>query len=131
MSAFAPELLQALDTLGAAGGRLAVGAGRLRVDVDVELPEDVWQTLKAHREELIAALAGDRQIWPETPEPIWRDRPGDAELLPAPAGVESCDRCRSTETVEQTIHGGRSVRLDCAACGRFRRFVIWNGDPMP
>ena len=76
-------------------------------------------------------LAGDRPIWPETAEPIWRDRPGDLDLLPPPAGVDSCDRCGSKETVEQTIHGGRSVRLDCAACGRFRRFAIWNGDPMP
>lgn len=124
-----PELLEALAVLDAAAGRLSVEAGRLRVDVEVELPESVWQTLKAHRDELVATLAGDRPIWPEAAEPIWQDRAGD--FLPAPDGVDRCGRCRSTDTVDQTIHDGRSVRRDCAVCGRFRKFVIWNGDPMP
>lgn len=125
---FAPELVQALDTLDAAGGRLSVEAGRLRVDVDVELPDAVWSTLKRYREQLVAALAGDRQLWADD-GPIWRDGPEDR--LPLPAGVDACDRCGSTETRDQTIHDGRSVRRDCGICGRFRRFVIWNGDPMP
>jgi hypothetical protein len=123
-----PELLQALATLDAAGGRVSIVGGRVRIDVEVELPDSVWDALKAHREELRADLAGDRQLWDET-EPVWRDHHRDT--LPPPAGVDRCDRCRSTETVDQPIHGGASVRRDCAACGRFRKFVVWNGDPMP
>jgi hypothetical protein len=124
------QLLLALEAVDAAGGRMAVAAGRVRVDVDQELPEWVWSTLHAHRDELVAALAAGREIWTDA-EPIWVDRPGQRELLPMPAGADACDRCGSTETVEQSIHDGWSVRLDCAACGRFRRFTIWNGDPMP
>jgi hypothetical protein len=131
MSTAPDELLEAMAALDAAGGRMRVVDGRLRVEVDLELPDSVWEVFKSHRDHLVAMLAGDRPIWPEAGPPIWRDRPGDLELLPAPDGVDRCDRCRSTETVEQTIHGGRSVRLDCAACGRFRKFVVWNGDPMP
>lgn len=123
------ELNDALATLNAAGGRLSVQDGRLQVDVEIELPETVWQTLKAHRDELVATLAGDRPIRPEAAEPIWPDRADDP--MPLPDGVDRCDRCRSTDTVDQTIHNGQSVRRDCAICGRFRKFVIWYGAPMP
>lgn len=127
----APELLEALAALDAAGGRMRVVDGRLLVDVEVEIPAAVWQTFKDHREDLIASLVGDRPIWPENVPPIWRDGHREREQFAAPAGVECCDRCRSTDTIDQTIHDGRSVRRDCAACGRFRKFVVWNGDPMP
>jgi hypothetical protein len=123
-----PELLQVLAAIDAAGGRVSIVDGRVRIDVEVELPDAVWDTLKAHREELRADLAGDRQLWDET-EPVWRDHHRDT--LPPPAGVDRCDRCRSTETVDQPIHGGASVRRDCAACGRFRAFTRWHGVVMP
>ena len=123
-------LLEALAVLDRAGGRLTLVEGRVRVDVDQELPEPVWSTLAAHREELVATLAGDRPIWTDT-TPIWPDRARDREQLPQPAGVDCCDRCGSTETVDQPIHGGASTRRDCAACGRFRKFVVWYGAPMP
>jgi hypothetical protein len=127
----AHDLGEALVALHSAGGRMRLVDGRLRVDVDVELPEDVWETFKARRDELIATLAGDRPIWSETAPPIWPPLRGELELLEAPAGVDRCGRCGSTDTVDQTIHDGRSVRRDCAACGKFRKFVVWNGDPMP
>ncbi|OHB77742.1 MAG: hypothetical protein A2W31_03425 [Planctomycetes bacterium RBG_16_64_10] len=38
-----------------------------------------------------------------------------------------CDRCRSTEYRDVSIHGGRSVRRDCAKCGRFLDFPVWYG----
>ena len=125
------ELIEALAILDAAGGRLSVQDGRLRVDVEIELPDAVWRTITSHRDELLATVAGDRPIWPETAEPIWRDRLGERDLLPLPDGVDRCDRCRSTDTVDQTIHNGQSVRRDCAVCGRFRKFTIWYGVPMP
>jgi hypothetical protein len=123
-------LLEALAVLDRAGGRLTLVEGRVRVDVDQELPDDVWSTLAAHREELIGSLTRGRPIWADT-TPIWPDRSGDRKQLPQPAGVDRCDRCGSTETVEQSIHGGASTRRDCAACGRFRKFVVWYGVPMP
>jgi hypothetical protein len=124
-------LLEALAALDRAGGRLTLVDGRLRVDVDQELPETVWSTLAAHREDLVAALAGDRPvIWSDTSQ-IWPDPVGDNDQLPSPAGVHCCERCGSTETVDQPIHGGASTRRDCAVCGRFRKFVVWNGAPMP
>lgn len=123
------DLEEALLALNSAGGRMRVVDGRLQVDVEAELPENVWQSLKDNRDELIATLAGTRPIWDGSP--IWPDPAGERELLPAPAGVDRCDRCGAAETIAQAIHDGRSVRLDCAACGRFRKFAVWNGDPMP
>lgn len=122
-------LLEALAVLHRAGGRLTLADGRLRVDVDVELPEDVWQVLADHRDELLADVAGDRQIWDDAP--IWTDREGDRAPVSSPDGIDRCDRCGSPATTEQTIHDGRSVRLDCAACGRFRKFTLWHGVVMP
>ncbi len=122
------ELTEALVELNAAGGRLSIVDGRLRIDVEVELPDAVWAALERHRDELLVAVAGDRQLWDDA-APIWQDRHGD-ELRP-PAGVDCCDRCGSTETIDQPIHGGASVRRDCAACGRIRKFTVWNGAPMP
>ena len=125
----AEDLVEALAAVHAAGGRLRLVDGRVRVDVDVELPESVWAALAAHRDELAAIATRGGPIWDSSP--IWPTRSRDRNQLPLPAGLDSCDRCRSTETTDQTIHGGRSVRRDCAACGRFRKFTVWNGDPMP
>jgi hypothetical protein len=123
------SLLESLAALDRASGRLALVDGRVRVDVDQELPETVWSTLAAHREELIGSLTRGRPIWDDTP--IWPTRAADRDRLPSPAGIDCCDRCGSTETVDQSIHGGASVRRDCAVCGRFRKFAVWNGVPMP
>jgi hypothetical protein len=125
----ADDLQDALAAIHAAGGRLTLFNGSLRIDVDRELPDEVWASIATHREELIATLAGDRPIW--TDDPIWPERTSEAARLLPTAGVDCCDRCRSTETVSQQIHGGRSVRLDCAACGRFRKFTVWHGVTMP
>jgi len=125
----AEDLVEALAAVHAAGGRLRLIDGRARVDVDVELPESVWLTLAAHRDELVALASRGGPIWDSSP--IWPERAGDRRGIPAPAGIDSCERCGSTETVDQPIHHGRSVRRDCAVCGRFRKFTVWNGDPMP
>lgn len=125
----APELIAAVAALDAAGGRLRIVDGRLRVDVDQELPEEIWSALAAHRDELLANVAGDRRIWDDAP--IWADREGDRAPVSSPDGIDRCDRCGSPATTEHAIHDGRSVRLDCAACGRFRKFTLWHGVVMP
>ena len=41
-----------------------------------------------------------------------------------------CQYCNTTETVTIPIHEGRSTRLDCAKCGRFMRWGVWQGKQM-
>ena len=41
-----------------------------------------------------------------------------------PATADRCS-CGCADTVAVIIHGGRSTRLDCARCDRFRRFGHW------
>lgn len=38
-----------------------------------------------------------------------------------------CHRCGATTWSDTPIHGGRSVRRDCARCGRFVDFPVWYG----
>ena len=40
-----------------------------------------------------------------------------------------CDRCVSTSYLDKPIHGGQSVRRDCARCQRILGFTIWYGKP--
>jgi len=37
-------------------------------------------------------------------------------------------RCGSTTSQDVPIHNGRSVRRDCACCGRFIEFPVWHGE---
>lgn len=37
-----------------------------------------------------------------------------------------CQKCGSQEFIDVTIHGGNSVRRDCAKCGRTAGFPVWN-----
>lgn len=39
-----------------------------------------------------------------------------------------CDRCGSAEFIEVAIHGGASVRRDCARCRRTWGFPVWYGN---
>jgi hypothetical protein len=51
----------------------------------------------------------------------WTDmRAGESCLAPA------C-RCGSTTWRDVPIHGGQSLRRDCAACRRFIKFAVWYG----
>lgn len=40
-----------------------------------------------------------------------------------------CLHCGTSDFVTVPIHSGESTRLDCAGCGRFLRFGVWNGKP--
>ena len=125
-----PEaLLDALVVLDAAGGRITVIDGRLRIDVEQEIPDHVWKTLATHRDELVGSFTRGRPLWDR--EPIWTERRSDRRDLPLPAGIGCCDRCGSTESIDVEIHGGQSIRRDCRVCGRFLKFSRWYGVEMP
>jgi hypothetical protein len=38
-----------------------------------------------------------------------------------------CGSCRGTEFIDTAIHGGRSIRRDCAQCGLTAGFPMWFG----
>jgi hypothetical protein len=40
-------------------------------------------------------------------------------------------RCGSEKWVDVSIHGGQSVRRDCARCDRYGGHVVWYGKPLP
>ena len=157
-----------------AGGQVSVVGNRLSVEADAELPDDLWQALADHKDDLLALLtapsdpvavlreihaaggtvvADGKRLALHLPDGItdetldrlaaardgihrhltetaWED-PFTDRQLPPPAGFDRCDRCRSPETVDREIHGGDSIRQDCAVCGRFRKFTRWHGVEMP
>jgi hypothetical protein len=48
---------------------------------------------------------------------------------PKPKRPDAVCRCGSTQWRDVPIHGGRSIRRDCARCGRFLGFPLWYGQP--
>ena len=61
-----------------------------------------------------------------TPTIALQLRQSKVRLLSALRMAAPCDKCGRTEDIDRPIHGGRSVRRDCAACGRTKGFPIWN-----
>lgn len=45
------------------------------------------------------------------------------DVVVCPSGC----RCGSQMFLDISIHKGKSIRRDCAECGRFRSFPVWNG----
>jgi hypothetical protein len=72
----------------------------------------------------LAALEGREAVSlaefrkPKTPPPPRKPKRPDAVC-----------RCGSTQWRDVPIHGGRSIRRDCARCGRFLGFPLWYGQP--
>lgn len=54
----------------------------------------------------------------------------NVDATPTPAGLE-CERCGSDRVVDVRLnhapHNGRSVRRDCARCGKTLGFPEWYG----
>jgi hypothetical protein len=92
--------MQLLADLRQRGIKLAAHDGRLRFHPKAAVGPQLLLTLRRHKAELLALLLG---------EPL------------------TCRRCGTAGILEVLIHGGRSVRRDCAQCGRFVEFPIWYG----
>jgi len=41
---------------------------------------------------------------------------------------ELCRICKSARFRDVPIHGGQSIRRDCALCGKFHGFPVWYGE---
>ena len=84
---------------------------------ELELTPSLLARLKANKRELRAALLGNTHELGNICELGNTLKAGNIR-------TQIC-RCGSTTWRDVTIHGGRSVRRDCAKCGRFLVFVIW------
>jgi hypothetical protein len=96
------ELLRHCDALGV---RLSpAGDGGLSIDApQAALTTALLDRLAARKADLLALL-----------QPA------------APDAIPVC-RCGSPSWRDVAIHGGQSVRRDCAHCGRFIMFPVWYG----
>lgn len=91
--------------------------GGLTVDGPEEvLTSGLLERLKRHKAELLAILT-------PVPLPVPRAEPCNAPTKSAEAACQ----CGSTEGIDVPIHEGRSLRRDCARCGRFLDFPVWYG----
>jgi predicted RNA-binding Zn-ribbon protein involved in translation (DUF1610 family) len=111
-------------------GQLWCGPRRALGTADIAL-------LRTHKAALLALLRGGQAAGdqpppgPTPPEPVV---PAPAAPQPPPhAGPAAprCPHCGSAATRDVAIHSGRSVRRDCAQCGRFISFPVWYGEAPP
>ena len=128
------DLLQECDSLGIAM-RLD-GRGGLTLDGPRDaLTSDFIERVRQHKPELVAMLQRNAADGPR-----FRRSAGDwvrarlaehVEFIRRTydvqnAGEPICGRCHSREFCDVPIHGGRSVRRDCAQCGLTIDLPVWN-----
>jgi len=101
----------------ACGIRLvAADDGGLTIDAPQDaLTPGLLDRLKAHKADVLALL----QLVPNT-SVATQDAPADR--------TRPVCRCGATTWRDVPIHGGQSVRRDCARCGRFLEFPVWYGN---
>ena len=99
------------------------------------------EAIRQHEVELIELLADPSQ-WDEYHDaithafahptsrsdigPDWMTDDWPDHLAPAKPIPGACDRCGATKHKSIPIHDGRSIRRDCANCGRTHGFSEWN-----
>lgn len=114
----------AAEELGAEPATVAeteIAARRQTIDDErreAALTPDLLNRLKAHKAELLAMLRPATETAPALPAPT-----SDSPAKPAKAVCQ----CGSTTWLEVPIHGGQSMRRDCARCRRFIDFPVWYG----
>jgi hypothetical protein len=97
MNSPAADLLAELRRLGVAVG---VQGDRLWAEPKSAIDPDLVGRLRQHKPTLLALLRAD---------------------------APRCGSCGTRQFVDVSIHGGRSVRRDCARCGQFVSFPVWHG----
>lgn len=109
--------------------RLAVRGVELRVSPAGELQlRDPGQRLDAADRATVRHYAEPLADWLAVPPPdANKVNTIKKETTPDPAAPH-CDRCGHTEFRDVPIHAGRSIRRDCARCGRLVGFPVWYGD---
>jgi hypothetical protein len=73
----------------------------------------------SNREDIGPLWMTDPDGWPGSRPPAAKPAPG------------TCDRCGSDQHKDFPIHGGQSIRRDCAKCGRFISWPNWNPPQEP
>jgi len=127
-----------LERRSAGDGHFIIPRGQRSPDVDIKALFALYDAYHDSAVDLLLQACQLAQIAPEQ----WHikaheivlsvsaeanpPKPTDDEDKPKPI----C-RCGSTEYVDHPIHGGQSLRRDCARCGRFIGFPLWYGVPRP
>jgi hypothetical protein len=130
------EAARLLATVAELGGSVALDGDSLLLTTSSPAPPELLAAMREHKPELVALLrigqaAGDQPPpGPTPPDPV---APPPPPTPPPHAGPPTprCPQCGSCETRDVAIHSGRSVRRDCAQCGRFISFPVWHGEPAP
>jgi len=112
---------------------LPAGDGGLTIDApQTALSADLIDRLKAYKGELLALLprpaatqspAGTRDSRSTIKGPQAK---ADASPRTTTPAAKIC-RCGAAKWRDVPIHDGRSIRRDCARCGRFIDFTVWYG----
>ena len=132
--------IELLENLGRQGFRVEALGEQLRCSPQAALTPELISLLKEHKIELIGTLKSkDRSLTAFVAGGAngeWRIREiNDSEdpftfgwtVKKPPATLGVC-RCGSQHHHDVKIHGGQSIRRDCARCERFLRFVVWYGN---
>jgi hypothetical protein len=135
----APTLLANLMSRGVT---LSMSGNDIQVEAPTGelIPSDIEQ-IRRHKPELLNLITIPTR-WndyldaiarafanPSTREdigPLWMTSDWPDPLKPSKPEPRACDRCRTSQVKNFPIHGGRSIRRDCAKCGRFLCWWRWN-----
>src|SRR5690606_36877874 len=96
--------------------------GQLKVTPAKLVGPGTIEVLKRYKAELLAAISGPSTASTSTDSHESRET---SESVDAHKPV--CRRCGSDQYLDIPIHGGRSLRRDCAKCRRFQCFPLWYG----
>lgn len=126
---------QLLAVLMDNGITLSTRGGKLRFYPDSKVGPDLMALIKDHKTGLISLLYEYRDAiqhafsHPSAPSdigPDWMTDDWPDPLVPAKTVPGACDRCGSDQYEDFPIHGGQSIRRDCAQCGLTLGFSKWN-----
>jgi hypothetical protein len=132
------SVAELLSDLARRGIQLEAHGDQLRWYPRDAFPADFVDWLRANKRDVIDWLSADSPADPPSTANASHNPSAKADNWPAfealgrcPVDVTPCEptnevcRCGSTAWRDVPIHEGRSVRRDCAKCGRFIDFPVW------